>query len=94
MPTLPPSTPPVNELPTTTTATVETGSEETPFLPEDALFVVRIAVVEGHAMAVAVADALADLPPSPEVERIQALANICQRTCHQALEELERLTAK
>ena len=93
METLPPSTPSVNEVPSTTNIgpAAPAVTDGKPFLPEDQPFLARIAVVEGHAMAVAVADAVAELPRSAEVERIQALANVCQRTCKRALEAMDRL---
>ena len=91
MPTLPPTTTHVNEVLSTTSVTTSTAPDDKPFLPEDQPFLARVAVVEGHAMAVAVADAVAELPRSAEVERIQALANVCQRTCKRALEAMDRL---
>ena len=62
-------------------------------VPSDSLLLARNKLVEACALSHAVADDLSALPPDTVPETLQALANVCERACREALEALESMGA-
>ena len=79
MPNVPTPPPPINQ---------------TANLPSDAVLQTRNKLLEACALASAVADELGALPADSVSEPLQALMNVCERTCREAFDAYEALTAE
>ena len=83
MPNVPTPPPPINQ-------TANPPSH----LPSDAVLQTRNKLLEACALASAVADELGALPADSVSEPLQALMNVCERTCQESFDTFETLTAE